>query len=326
MWQRLVYVNCSMTEHIFIQIASYRDPELVPTLRDCVAMADRPDLLRFGIAWQRDETETLAEFTHDPRIRLFECHWRESRGACWARHTLQQFYDGETYTLALDSHHRFVRGWDSALKRQLAKLPTDRPVLTSYLPPYEPDQSLARPIPMILVADKFSDDGVLLFMPRQRPRHRIRPNPAIRARFFSAHFTFSRGDFLADCGHDPMLYFHGEEITLAVRAFTHGYDLFHPSEPMIYHYYLRDGRPKHWDDHGPKSQQPFGTGVFDHISKSRVRQLLGMEQATVDFGRYGLGVKRSLADYEQFAGVDFAARELSRAALTGAALPRLKRH
>lgn len=312
------YVYPPMTDHIFIQIAAYRDPELVPTLRDCVAKADRPELLTFGISWQHDGTETLAEFANDPRIRLFECDWTESRGACWARHQLQQLYDGEAYTLALDSHHRFIQGWDTALKKQLSRLRADRPILTAYLPAYTPGAPLGQPRMSVLVADAFSDDGVLLFHPRhvQRRLSWLRQRPP-RARFFSAHFTFSAGSFLGDCGHDPALYFHGEEITLAVRAFTHGYDLFHPSSPMIYHEYTRMGRPKHWDDHGSNSRRPFGAGVFDYLSKARVRQLLGMEAVTQDFGSHGLGRQRTLADYEAFAGVNFAERKLSEDALNG---------
>lgn len=37
---------------IFVQIAAYRDPELLPTIQDCLAKADFPDNLRFGICWQ----------------------------------------------------------------------------------------------------------------------------------------------------------------------------------------------------------------------------------------------------------------------------------
>ncbi len=310
-----------MNDRIFIQIAAYRDPELVPTLRDCVAKADRPDLLTFGIAWQRDEADSLAEFTHDPRIRLFECDWRESRGACWARHALQQMYGAERYTLALDSHHRFLPGWDSALKKQLTKLPSSRPVLTGYLPSYSPGEPLGDAWSSVLQAREFTDDGVLLFIPRRTPPRSRRkffwPEQPVRARFFSAHFTFSAGSFLADCGHDPKLYFHGEEITLAVRAFTHGYDLFHPVRPVIYHEYTREGRTKHWDDHDWDSGRAFGWRVLDHLSKARVRQLLGMEPHSVDFGGYGLGKQRSLADYERFAGVNFARRSISAEALQG---------
>ena len=42
---------------IFIQIASYRDPELVPTLRDCIANADNPSDLVFGICRQYDPND-----------------------------------------------------------------------------------------------------------------------------------------------------------------------------------------------------------------------------------------------------------------------------
>lgn len=250
-------------------------------------------------------------------MRLFDCHWRESRGACWARHALQGFHDGEEFTLALDSHHRFAPGWDLTLKRQLADAPSPRPVLTAYLPPYRPGAPLAlRLRPVILAAGAFRPDGMLAYAPKT-----LRPLPwqrgPIPARFLSAHFTFARGGFLEDCRHDPRLYFQGEEISLTVRAFTHGYDLFHPRVPVARHHYAREGQPKHWEDHGIHSGKAFGTSVLDHIAKARVRQLLGMEAGDADLGPYGLGTVRSLDDYQRFAGVDFGRRTLSRAAREG---------
>ena len=67
---------------IFVQIASYRDPQLLPTLRDCIAKATRPDLLHFGLCWQHDESESLAELAHDRRLRVVDIDYRDSRGAC----------------------------------------------------------------------------------------------------------------------------------------------------------------------------------------------------------------------------------------------------
>ena len=54
---------------------------------------------------------------------------------------------------------------------------------------------------------------------------------------------------MSEVPYDPELYFHGEEITLAIRAFTHGYTLFHPPEHVLWHEYTRYYRQKHWDDH-----------------------------------------------------------------------------
>ena len=47
---------------IFVQIASYRDPELIPTIQDCIEKAKYPEDLTFGICWQRDDTEDLSKF------------------------------------------------------------------------------------------------------------------------------------------------------------------------------------------------------------------------------------------------------------------------
>ena len=42
---------------IFIQIASYRDPQLLPTIKDMLANAKKPKNLVFSIARQFSETD-----------------------------------------------------------------------------------------------------------------------------------------------------------------------------------------------------------------------------------------------------------------------------
>ena len=42
---------------IFVQIASYRDPELIPTLEDLLDKSDTPENLRICIAWQHSEED-----------------------------------------------------------------------------------------------------------------------------------------------------------------------------------------------------------------------------------------------------------------------------
>ena len=68
------------------------------------------------------------------------------------------------------------------------------------------------------------------------------------ARFYSAHFCFAPGSFCLEVPHDPNYYFHGEEISVAVRAYTWGYDLFHPHKIICWHEYTRKNRTKQWDD------------------------------------------------------------------------------
>ena len=107
--------------------------------------------------------------------------------------------------------------------------------------------------------------------------------------------------------HDPLFYFHGEEITIAVRAYTWGYDLFHPHILIAWHEYTRQGRAKHWDDHQDWVTQ-------NDVAHSRTRMLLGIDQENCSpcskktFKGYDLGEKRSLKDYEQYSGIRFRDR------------------
>ncbi len=92
---------------IFIQIASYRDPQLVPTLKDMIANAKKPKNLVFAIARQFNETDgfdNLDEYRNDKRFKILDIPYQEAQGVCWARNLTQQLYDGETYTLQIDSH------------------------------------------------------------------------------------------------------------------------------------------------------------------------------------------------------------------------------
>ena len=102
-------------DRIFIRIAAYREFDLVPTLRDMVAMAADPDRLRICICWQHDPTESLAEFAADSRVDVIDVPHLESLGMCWARNLIQQRWAGEEFTLGIDGHHRFAPNWDRTL-------------------------------------------------------------------------------------------------------------------------------------------------------------------------------------------------------------------
>ena len=105
----------SKTPTIFIQIASYRDPELVKTIEDCITNAKNPKNLRFGICRQyhpQDVFDNLDKYKEDKRFRILDVLCEYSKGVCWARNQVQQLYEGEMYTLQIDSHMRFAPNWD----------------------------------------------------------------------------------------------------------------------------------------------------------------------------------------------------------------------
>lgn len=71
-------------ENIFIQIAAYRDPELLPTLRDCISKAYSPENLIFSICWQHcdtDEWDDLNEFKDDDRFKIIDISIKIAKGS-----------------------------------------------------------------------------------------------------------------------------------------------------------------------------------------------------------------------------------------------------
>lgn len=295
---------------IFCQIAAYRDPELVPTLRDLFAKAKHPERLRVAICWQKSPEESLFEFANHPQIKIDPVLSTESRGCCWSRARVQSLYDGEDYTLQLDSHHRFVQNWDTTMLEMLALCPSEKPLLTGYIGSYDAEKGLHPCDPWKMKAKPFAKDGTLLCVPIKIPDFNSLTRP-VPARFLSAHFIFTQGSWCREVPYDPNLFFHGEEPSLSARSYTHGYDLFHPHKIVAYHQYGREGRPKFWDDHVALKAK------LDAISKTRVRVLFGMEDSPIDFGPYGFGTVRTLADYEAYAGIDFRNRRLHRETLDG---------
>ena len=297
---------------IFIQIASYRDPQLIPTIKDCIKNAKKPEKLVFSIAWQHsieDAWDNLDEFKDDKRFKIVDINYSESKGACWARNQLQQNYNGEEYTLQLDSHHRFVENWDEELiimYKQLVKKGHKKPLLTGYVSSFDPDNEPGGRTqqPWKMNFDRFIPEGAVFFLPATIDDYKERTEP-IPARFYSAHFAFSTGKFVEEVPHDPEYYFHGEEISIAVRAYTHGYDLFHPHKIIVWHEYTRKGRKKQWDD----DKQWVSKNVHCH---SRNRKLFEMdgEVKDIDFGIYDFGTERTLLDYERYAGLSFKKRAI----------------
>jgi hypothetical protein len=297
-------------EKIFVQIASYRDPELIPTIENMIKRATNPKNLTFGICWQYDETEDITRFDGDERFKISKHHYSESQGLGWARNITNSLYSGEKYTLQIDSHHRFVQGWDEICLEDYknAKKISKKPIITTYCTPFDPqaDESTWNQTPSLMSQYEFSNDKLLMSMPWYIQNYKEIKN-IIKARTISGHFYFTSGKFIKEVPYDPDIYFGGytEETTLSVRAFTNGYDFFSPYRMVMWHEYTRNYRKKHWEDHGIQSETKKTSGERDIFARNKTRQLFGTEEHNIDMGIYGLGNVRTLHDYEVYGGFDF---------------------
>jgi hypothetical protein len=284
---------------IFVSIASYRDSQLGPTIADCLDKADRPQDLRFGICWQHAPDE-LFPFDDDPRFRVIDVDYLASRGVCWARAQIGDLLDGEDWYLQLDSHHRFAPGWDTELIAIAEAAPSAKPLITTYPTGFSvPDDGRRNPAPWLMSFGRWSPEGIPLFQPTAI-RGWKELNRPLRARFLGACLIFTRPQWVTEVPYDPDIYFSGEEITLAIRSFTSGYDLFHPHKTLVWHEWTRSYRPQHAGDHVPSKGAVTPWWELQAQGNQRVREFLRAPHQ----GKYGCGTERSFADYEAFSGLD----------------------
>ena len=292
---------------IFVQIASYRDKQLIPTIKDLLQNAHEPQNLTFGICWQHDETESLDEFKDDLRFRILDIPYQDSKGCCWARNLTQSLYKGEKCTMQIDSHMRFAPNWDQECINMIEELKSKghkKPMLTGYPPSFFPEEDPEKRMkfPIRVKFDKFIEQGAINLKPHKLNEWENMTSP-YPAKYFSAGFCFTIGEFIKDVPYDPELFFRGEEITMTIRAYTHGYNFFHPHKIILWHEYTRKGAHRNHISSAMKNSH-HRTNVFLGLS--------GLDPNSIDFGIYGLGTKRTFADYEEFSGIYFASKDATK--------------
>jgi hypothetical protein len=250
------------------------------------------EYLRVIVFWQRAEDEKLPTDIRDlTNVEIIECDYADSQGVNWARNHTQKRWDGEEYTLFLDSHHRFAPGWDStlvAMHEQLVARGVERPVLSSCLPPYWPKLDPAGRGTRALKLYPYARVGGLLGNPVGYPiPFADRLQEPIKGQFVSLHFLLAPGDFNLDVAIDPDCYFVWDEVAMSLRAFTAGYDIFHPHVVLGWHCYGSYRTKVYSEEHVASDEQRMR-------SMSRLRRLF---MGNLE-GKFGLGNRRPLSAYE----------------------------
>lgn len=301
---------------IFVAIASYADPELPRTLGDCSATARWADRLRFGICWQFDPQQPIDvdRFKADSRFRFIDRTVQESQGGPWARNLAQSLWRGEAYTLQVDSHTKFEPDWDARLVEMLEALPARKPIITMNAPLFHygddgrPRRKVEMGVPTTKVTDWTEQGGWAPWFALGKPNQQ---HPG-RSRFVNGNFAFSRGQWNVEVPQDPDHYYWGEELSVTVRSYTWGYDLFLPSEVVAWHMLHRHAPPRrHWE-HGPDVIERRNAVAFE-----RLRRLIYSGEGHT-LGPFGLGQIRSLHDYEIYSGFDFPNKRAHPDVFTGA--------
>jgi hypothetical protein len=103
---------------IFINIVAWEDPTLIKTISSAIENADKADDLIFSFALAYKNIPDLS-FLDKNKYHLIMFDPDNRPGVWKARQLANEFYNGETYYLQVDSHTSFKQGWDTYYKYQI---------------------------------------------------------------------------------------------------------------------------------------------------------------------------------------------------------------
>lgn len=315
---------------IFVSIASYRDPECVNTLIDLFTQALHPDRIFVGVCEQNApedqcclDSQQLEPYLN--QIRILQLSHFDARGPMYARSLIEQeLYENEMYYLQLDSHMLMVPEWDRILIEQLISCPSTKPILTTY--PHDFDRQTRQHVvlpngqrqllgtvpPTFIRFREFHPK--LKFTEQEKHIFAHTPYQPVPILFWAAGFSFSLGELVRQVPYDGNCHFVfvGEEQSMAMRYFTHGWDFFAPGVNIVYHLLKRTYRPVFWEqvyrrncvvDNLTRAERK----KMEYLGVLRVRYMIsGALDSNDEEEVYGLGNERSTQEWQEFTGVDLA--------------------
>jgi hypothetical protein len=308
-------------DKIFVSLASYRDDECSDTIRSIYDNADKPENIYIGICSQNHPDEVKEEcvpsarmdgfrtllgwnvpryYKYKNNIRVNRLKHTDALGPNYARYLCSHLWKGEQYYMQIDSHLNFFKGWDTTIKNMYNQLPHTKCILTHY-PPTSGSTNESNPS---FTCSAHYEDNFHIISESQLIDKLDKP---IRTPYFSAGLFFADASFLHDVPYDPYLpyLFQGEEILMAARLYTNGWDMYNLGQSIATHNYARDDKPHFWNDNSHKNWKE-----IQKESNKRYYKLIGQDTEDIhpDFlhriKEYGMGSVRSLSDYFKFAGID----------------------
>jgi hypothetical protein len=308
---------------IFISIASYRDLYCSRTLESIYENAKYPNNIFVGLCIQNnDEDEDCLIKNKNfkkymKNVNIIRLKAYEAKGPTWARYLCTTLFNNQDYFFQIDSHTLFDKDWDYKLMKMTDEIKTNTGskdiVISHYPPSYEDynNKNIDKKMVTSICKGFFNDRNMISFLGAENVNMN---NHYVKTPYIAAGMFFCEGKCLKDVPYDPNLpnLFVGEEILHSARIWTSGYDIYSPTEVVIYHLYTRSDQPHIWDDK---------KNYNDEDAHNKVKMLLTLEEdvnkkvpeyVKENIDKYRLGNKRTLDDYYNFAGIDLKEKKVNK--------------
>lgn len=308
-----------VTTSIFVQIPAYRDHELTQTVADAIEKASGSVRLHFGVhncVLPGDNIVIDRNLPAWVKLSVAESVAPANIGLQMGRYIANSFYGGEGYYLQCDAHMRFVPDWDTKLIAMIeayrqAGIP--KPLISMYPPTY----TLTANGEAVLHSNPDFYPTRISFAenPGQFTQTLIPSQTAtatdegcVYTASVSGGFIFADGNF-AEIAPNRLIAFWGEEVLIAARAFTHGFDLCTATSDILFHLYHSSQPFELTRRHHVWNDFPSEFAELDMRSKAELQRIF----AGKVIGEGALGSARDLDDYGRFSGLDFKTRTVTQA-------------
>jgi len=301
---------------IFISIASYQDPLLLETLCSAYENAEDKDSLRFGVCEQAEIGIDIKSINFKSQIEYELLHPVMAKGPCWARSRVQKFMRNEEYFLQIDSHTIFSKNWDRILLNYhswIAENLENNFIVTGYPRGFKPNKDLTNfelntgykeTIGITFRENRIFEDGHYS-MQKSFPAGSDSP---VKGLLVAGGFIFAKSGFVKNIPYDPEFYFHGEELSVALRLYTNMWDIVHIPRVPLFHLYTDVNnlvRKLHWDPEDEKDRA-MKWNELDKKSKKRLTSLIENKIGSP----FGLGVLRTVEAFSNASGLDLFKKEI----------------
>ena len=243
---------------IFVSIASYRDGEIINTLKSLYEEVADLSRVTVGVNLQDDKEAYGRLLAEDfPNLKVIFTPYEEAKGVVLARNLLKdRLYSGEDYFLQIDSHSRFKKRWDNILVKQYESLPDGRNIITTYPNHYDvPDPNkeyLNLPFNTPLRINRFQNDSLDDNRCKAGNYPSLEPYQCVNTEWCAAGFLFTKGQWLTDVKIPSSIRFCGEEDFQTFLSILKGYELYILSEATIWHNYnFKDIEDTQYRTHNP---------------------------------------------------------------------------
>lgn len=219
-------------DKIFINIASYRDPSLIKTIKEAMFNAKYPQRLVFGIGLQYydDEMPDLS-FIPDDQIKTIKYRIDNRPGLVKIRYEISQLVTDEDYFLMIDSHTMFGPHWDEKIISEYNDLSNSlntRSFVFSFafnVLHHGKDFNMSG---RYAIFDQYPLE--IWYEPVHNP---IKTEKYKNAKAVTCSSFFAPIIFLKDVGLDQYSQFFLEEHYLAWRTYMCGWDIYVPKTTWI---------------------------------------------------------------------------------------------